>query len=196
MKFLKSFLPLLILTPYLLFAYMDLGTHGNTHPIKEESFKTQLSKQYNENFKKEVLEKEIEKAYSDSFLVKGTLSECSKSQQREHIPEIIISEDIVMPHTGKILFKKGQHYNILSENNINFGKYIILIDANDKAQVELATTYKNYADILVVNGNVKELLDVGINAMIARNNIEVKMLDVKCLPSVYTQQEDKFIVNE
>jgi len=192
----KTILILLLSFPYILFGYMDLGTHGNTHQIIEESFKTQLKKQYDENFKKEVLEKEIDNAFKDSFIIKGALKKCSKSQQREYVPEIVISEDIIMPYNGEILFKKGQHYNILSENSINFQKYIILIDADDQTQIKLAKTYKNYADILVVNGNIKELLDIGINAMIARDKIEVRMLNVQCIPSVYTQQENKFIVNE
>lgn len=178
------------------FAYTDLGIYGNTHIIKEKSFDILIQEKYKENIIKENLLNEINKAYEKSFSITSSLRTCNESLQREYIPELILSEDISLPYSNEILFKKGYKYNILKENNIFFNKYLIFIDASDDVQVKLAKKYNKYADIFIVNGNSKELLLEGYNVYKAREKIEIKMLDVKCVPTVLTQQESIFLINE
>jgi len=188
---------LLLLSSIVLMAeYVDLGTYGNTHEIIEKDFKEQLQEQHEKNFKKDKLEEEIQEAYKRSFFVQGSLKTCKSSVQREFTPTIKIIEDIKVPYNDKVFYKKGYEYNILKENNIFFRKYLIFIDTNDDIQIELAKQYSSYADIFVANGDIKKLLDIGIDAKIARDSIEVNMLNVECLPSVYTQQDYKFLINE
>lgn len=193
----KKYLILFFIIPFsLLKGYEDLGVYGNTHKIKEDSFKLQLHSNYKENFKKDIFLEELKKKYRASFYIKNDLEPCAESTQREFIPEVILEDDISMPYTNEIIYKKGIAYNILKENNIFLNKYLIFIDANDKNQVSLAKAYSKYADIFIVNGDIKPILDDGIKAFVAREKLEAKAFDVKCLPSIYTQQEDSFIVNE
>jgi hypothetical protein len=179
-----------------LFAYTDLGIYGNTHLIKEKSFDILLQEKYKENVIKDNLLNEITKAYEKSFSITSSLGTCNESLQREYIPNLTLSEDIILPYSNEVLFKKGYIYNILKENNIFFNKYLIFIDASDEVQVKLAKKYYKYADIFIVNGNTKELLLDGYNVYKAREKIEIKMLDIKCVPTVLTQQENIFLVNE
>lgn len=192
----KNIFLLVILINSILFAYKDLGTYGNTHLINEKSFDVLLEERYNEKVKKEKILEEINNAYEKSFTINSSLRNCEETKQREYIPELIISEDIKLPYSDEILFKKGYKYNILTENNIFFNKYLIFIDSNDKTQVNLARTYRKYSNIYVVNGDIKKLLKDNLNVFQAREKIEVKMLDVKCTPTILTQQNDKFIINE
>lgn len=188
---------LLILTiNSFLFSYEDLGTYGNTHLIKEKSFDVLLEERYKEKVIKEKILEEINTAYEKSFTITSSLKNCKETLQREYVPELIISEDINLPYSSEILFKKGYKYNILTENNIFFNKYLIFIDTNDKTQVNLAKTYKKYSNIYVVNGDIKKLLEDKLNVFQAREKIEIKMLDVHCTPTILTQQNDKFIINE
>ena len=99
-------------------------------------------------------------------------------------------------YDNKILFKKGDKYNILKENNIAFRKYILFIDADDDLQLRLAVQLKNRADIYVAKGDITNLKQYGINAKISRENVESKALNLKCVPSIYAQQNNKFIINE
>lgn len=191
----KQFLVSIVITTTLL-GYTDLGTYGNTKLIKEKSFDLLIQEKYQDLIIKKKLEKEIKIAYDNSFNITSSLRTCDKSVQYDYIPTIILSEDIKIPYNQKILFKKGYSYNILKENNIFFNKYLIFIDANDDIQIKLAKKYKKYADIFVVKGNIKKLLEQDINAKLARERIEIKMLKIKCLPTILTQQEYKFIINE
>lgn len=176
--------------------YVNLGVRGNTHEIREVPFDIQIREQYTKEFKKEETIRAFEKAYTNSLIVNGNIPTCELSTQKEFTPVFTLDEDIKMPYSGEILYKAGMTYNVLKEQQIFFNKYIIVIDATDDTQVKLAKEYAEYADIMITNGDVGIFLNQGINAFVLRDKLEGRALNLECVPSIYTQQQDKFIINQ
>jgi hypothetical protein len=79
---------------------------------------------------------------------------------------------------------------------------IIFIDANDELQVELAKIYKENLKekirVLVAKGDYLKLSkdELFTNSKIARESFELKAFNVQCLPSIYTQKNYSFFIQE
>ncbi len=187
--------PLFIFAYTSIFAYEDLGKYGTTFEIKEESLMSIIERRYADINKTKIVD-DLKKSYKDSFIVKSNIPTCKKSKKRIYVPELTLTQDIVIPYTNEKLFSKGYKYNILKENNMFFGKYILFVDASDDLQVRLAQQLSNQAFILVVKGDLGKLLDLGVNAQVAREKMESKSFDLQCTPSLYTQQDNQFLINE
>lgn len=191
-------LPLLFITS--IFAYTDLGTYGKTFEIKEKNFKIQLKEQY-EKVDKVELENKLKNSYKDSFIIKSSFENCTMTKVREYEPIIKLDNNVKIPFTGEDAAKAGE-YNILKEKNIFLPYNIMFIDADDELQVELAKVYKmqlrNKIRILVAKGDYAKLTREPLfeYAKVARETNEAKAFNLKCLPSIYTQKENKFIINE
>lgn len=183
-----------------MYAYTDLGTYGETYEIKEENFKTQLSNQYDKVDKKK-LNEQVLNSYKDSFKIKSSFNTCTVTTKREFEPIVKLEQDVTIPFTDENAAKKGEH-NILKERNIFFPYNILFIDADDELQVELARYYKaqlqNQIRILVAKGNFSKFSKEPLfkYAKVAREGNEAKAFGLKCLPSLYTQKDFKFIINE
>lgn len=170
-------------------AYDDLGTYGKLYEIKEQNLMAFLEKKSNET-DKEALKNTINKKYEETFIVASDIQHCKESRQRIFEPVTIVQEDIIVPHTDVLLYKKGYRYNILRENNVNLGRYLVFIDADDKNQVNFARYLQNRADIIVINGDFKNLIAENIEVKIGRDNIENKAFELNCVPSVYAQDNN------
>jgi hypothetical protein len=175
--------------------YVDLGIRGQMHEIKEKSFLTLLNEKAQAFNYKEWKKKTLE-AIDKSLIIKSEIGNCKKNNQWIFDPTITIEEDIKMPYFNKILYKKGDRYNPLIENNINFRRYIFFINADDEKQLALAYKYSNAAQIITVKGNLLNLKKYSIPAAIYREKIEGKAFKINCLPTVYTQDGSTFKVNE
>ena len=75
-----------------------------------------------------------------------------------------------------------------------FRSYLLFIDADDKNQVTFAKYLQNRADIIVVNGNFKNLIKENMEVKIGRDNIENKAFELHCVPSVYAQDNNHNMV--
>lgn len=173
----------------------EFGTFGQLYKATEENLIAMLESEYKKVDKKKLLEN-TKKAYNKSFIIQSNLKTCTKTQVREFEPIIKIEKDIKVPIANVVIQKKHDNNNILKENNLYFPYYVVFIDADDKNQIELAKYLQNRALILVAKGNIKNLLLQDMEAKVARENIELAALKVECLPSVYTQKDFKFIINE
>lgn len=185
----------LVLANTLSSEYIDLGIRGKQYEIKEKSFKDEITIRL-----KEVdygyWEKEMISKIDESLIVESDLKSCKKNNNWIYDPTKIIEQDIVIPYLNKVAYKKGYKYNPLKENNIQFQKYMFFIDADDMAQLVLAKKYNNVADIFVVKGDIKKLKDFNLEGMIFRKEIEGKSFKINCLPTIYTQDNLLFKVNE
>lgn len=191
-----SFLIFMILTSNLLNAeYIDLGVRGKQYEIKEKSFKDEIAGRL-KDFDYSYWQKEMVSQIDKSMIVESDLEGCKKNTQWTYDPTKTIEADIVLPYFNKVAYKKGYKYNPLKENNIQFKKYMFFINADDMMQVILASKYENQADIFVVKGDIKKLKDKNLQGMIFRKEIEGKSFKINCLPSVYTQDNNVFKVNE
>jgi hypothetical protein len=114
-------------------------------------------------------------------------------------PLEILKEDVVMPYSNEVVRKAGK-YNILEERKIFIPKYIFIINTEDEIQLELASTYyfgnPGLVEIYVANGNLSKLLDLGIENIYKMEDFVQKAYDIKCLPSIVTQQDFNFIITE
>jgi hypothetical protein len=68
--------------------------------------------------------------------------------------------------------------------------------ADDAHQLMLAVKYSKQADIFVVKGDMQNIFDYGIEAYAFREKIEGKAFNINCLPTVFTQKDYTFVVNE
>ena len=182
--------------PLSMYAYEDLGYYGEQYEIEEIGLMTIINERYRNIDKKEFKES-FKTAYEKSMIVKSSFNSCQKDNTREYDPTIILDEDINIPfYADKTLYKKGYKYNILKENNLAFMKYIIFINADDDLQLQLAAQLQNRADIYVAKGDISKLKKYNISGKISRENVESKAFKLHCLPSIYAQQNNKFIVKE
>lgn len=175
--------------------YIDLGVRGPQYEIKEKSFKEEVAAKLKE-FDFTLWEKKIADGLDESLKLTSSIEECKETKKWTFDPTMTIENDIVIPYFNKVVYKKGYKYNPLKENNIKFNKYMFFIDADNLQHILLAKRYESVADVFVVKGNVANLKDYNIPAMVYREKIEGKSFTINCLPTVYTQDTDKFIVNE
>ncbi len=191
-----SFLVSIFLASNLLNAeYIDLGVRGKQYEIKEKSFKDEIAGRL-KDFDYSYWQKEMVSQIDKSMIVESDLEGCKKNTQWTYDPTKTIESDIVLPYFNKVAYKKGNKYNPLKENNIQFKKYMFFINADDMMQVILASKYENQADVFVVKGDIKKLKDKNLEGMIFRKEIEGKSFKINCLPTVYTQDNNVFKVNE
>ena len=80
--------------------------------------------------------------------------------------------------------------------NIKFKTHQIFINADDVHQLMLGVKYSKQADIFVVKGDMQNIFDYGIEAYAFREKIEGKAFNINCLPTVFTQKDYTFVVNE
>lgn len=186
-----SLLLFLILTN--LYCYEDLGIYGLTYDIKEKSLIDEIEQRYEKN--KNEIEKNIKKKYLSSFITRSPIPNCKKSEQRYYTPIKVLSKDVIMPISNKVIHKKGE-FNILKENSIFFNKRLLFINADDPIQIALAKELKYGADIYVVNGDIHKLLVQGINANLVKSIFELQNFNLQCTPSIYTQQDYQFVINQ
>jgi hypothetical protein len=181
-------------------AYEDLGVYGEMYEIKEKDFR-QLLKEKWEKTDKEEIKSKLQKSVFDSLTITSSIPTCSSSQQREFNPTIELKADLIMPYTDNVIKEKGT-YNILKELNINFPYSVIFINADDELQVELAQFYKeqlgNKIQVMLVQGDFLKFTQNTIfkDSMVARQNVEAKAFNLQCVPSIYTQQNEFFMIQE
>lgn len=175
--------------------YVDLGVRGTLYEIKEKSFKDDITMRIKQ-IDYAYWEKQMLESAEKSMQIMSNKENCIENKNYKYDPSFVIDQDIVIPYTKKILFKKGYKYNPLKENKIQFKKYQIFIDADDSVQKMLAVKYSNMADVFVVKGNVKNLLEDNIQAYIYREEAEGKAFKVSCLPTIFAQDNFLFNVSE
>lgn len=178
-----------------LFALEDLGLHGKVEPIEGKSLMDVINENY-EKVDKDELKKEVLDARAKSFKVENGLPTCEKTTQREYEPIITIDRDIEVPYMNATLFKKGYKYNILKEQNITFPYYLAFINIEDQVQISLANQLKDSSYLMIAQGDIGPYIEDGQDIKIARKEFEIKSFNIKCLPSIVTQKDFKFIINE
>lgn len=183
---------LLFVLSLLAYGVENLGTYGKTYEIIEPDMYKEIMQRA-----KEINASKIKKSFYsslDRYLVPiYDVPICLKNRQRRYTPFLTIPVDIY-DKDGKLLYKAGSTINPL-EKGVSFYSYILFIDANDPIQRALAKMLRAKATIVVVKGDMKKLLSKGIYVYRADKNL-IEGFDVECLPSVYTQKEDKFYINE
>ena len=175
--------------------FVDFGIRGHLYDIKEKSFKEEIETRLKE-IDYSYWEKELIDSAKKSLIIESTKTNCMENKNYIHNPSFEITEDVVIPYLNKTLFKKGYIYNPLKENNIKFKTHQIFIFLFDVHQLMLAVKYSKQADIFVVKGDMQNIFDYGIEAYAFREKIEGKAFNINCLPTVFTQKDYTFVVNE
>jgi len=170
------------------FAYIDLGTYGQTYEISEPDILAQIKKAYKDFNKTKIIE-DYKEAYKRYMKVDFNLPMCKANTNTLFDPTITLTHDIYMPKYN-IYIKKGQKFNPLKYASLN--KYLMFIDATNKAQIALAKKYKDKAFIIVVKGDLDKVMkEIGIRVYKA-DKILLKAFKVKCLPTIFIQRGDKY----
>lgn len=178
-----------------LVALEDLGTYDGTKTIEGKSFSDEINERIKSLDVKKIEEQMIKEKKSSYNLGKN-LPECSETVSREYVPEITFSEELVIPYSREILFKKGEKVNILKHLNINFPYYLVFADADSLIQKKLVNALSQKSMIMFVNGDISDYIEKDQQIFIARKELEVKSFNIRCLPSIVAQNGEKFVVNE
>jgi len=175
-----------------------LGTHGRLHKIKEAHFKEFILKQKPSVTKKELIDiaKESKK---NALKIKGTLPVCKTNKQRVYIPTYKIEKDIKMPYSEDLLKKAGE-YNILEDSKIFISKYLFIVNTDIPEQILLVDTYleksQSRMEVYVENGDMKKLIEKGLDSPLKANKEMLKSFGIQCTPSIVTQQGNKLMISE
>ncbi|WP_418181229.1 hypothetical protein ACNSOL_12030 (plasmid) [Aliarcobacter lanthieri] len=175
--------------------YIDFGIRGQLYEIQEKSFKEDIAERL-QNIDYAYWEKELLNSANESLIISSNIPNCEEDKNYIYDPTFEIDEDITIPYINKTIYKKGYKYNPLKENNIQFKKYQIFINADDVYQFNLVLKYADIADIFVVKGDYKNLLDYEIEGYVFRDEIEGKSFKINCLPTIFAQNKDVFNVKE
>ena len=172
---------------------IDLGVHGNTTNLKD-GFDKEIENRYKKVDKKKLLKDAIS-SIKRSLYIKSDMPECKETKQREFYPTIILKQDVVIPIANKRLFKKGDKVNLLEIQNISFPFHMLFIDYDNSVHISLSNALNRNTQILIVRGDISEYA-MKNDIRVARKEYELKSFDIKCLPSLVTQSNNKFIINE
>ena len=169
-----------------LHAFVDLGLWGTQYDIKENfEFKEPSTPIVNDNT--------VQQAYKKALKSNQQLPECIKSHDRKMNPTVVLDHDINMPKYN-LFIKKGTSFNYLDIKKLE--RYMIMIDGSNPQHVEFAQYYKAVADIIIYNGNTEVFQDWSDGHIYIADESFQKAFQVKCLPSVYTQETNQFLIRE
>ncbi|AXH16396.1 hypothetical protein CP985_03360 [Malaciobacter mytili LMG 24559] len=178
-----------------LYSFEDLGIIGEVEPIEGKTLMDVLTEKYNK-LDKLKLEKDLLNARKESLKLKSNLPTCKETKVREFTPLITLKEDIVVPIENRVLYTKGT-YNILDTFSIIFPYHILFIDYDDEIQRLLPNAFGNTSILtLIAKGDINKLVEETDNVQIAREDFEIKSFNIQCLPTIVTQRDNKFIINE
>lgn len=169
-----------------LYAYHDMGVWGTQYGIVE-------SIEFKEPSKPILEDAQIEKSFQEALISRQTLPECVKTVDRHFDPTVVLEHDIDMPKYN-IHIKKGTKFNYLQHKKMQ--RYMIMIDGGNGLHVEFAKHYLPVSDVVIYNGStevISEWLDGHI--YIADESFQ-KAFKVKCLPSVFIQENETFLIRE
>lgn len=176
----------LLLIAINLFAYTDLGRWGQLYPINERI-------QWKDKNSSILTQAKIEKAINRAATSKESLPSCTKSINRYWDPTVTLKKDIIMPKY-KIFIKKGTKFNPLEHGTMH--RYMFLVNAEDKNQTALAEHYKFSSDIIVFNGSINKVKYSPYAHIYIATKPFVNTFKPRCLPSIYIQQNKKFLIKE
>ena len=178
-----------------LYAIVDLGVHGNLYDIDEENIMSVIQNRSNELNQSKIVD-DATTAIQEYLVVDSLLNGCVKSTTREYIPKVVLKKDIVEPISGKVLYKNGTTIYPLKELPMPFSNYQLFINADNPLHIQLANYYKNSSNIMVAKGDSKNLLSIGVAPQIARERFEIEAFNIKCLPTIVMQKDDRLVIKE
>lgn len=175
--------------------YIDLGIYGDMNVIKEKDLMHEI-REKSKSITKEKMTEAMQKSIEKYFKVKSNLSLCLKTQDRYLDPTVVLDNDIDLSNFG-VFIPKGTTINPLSE--ALYPGYIIFIDAEDPLQIALASQFNRAASgssiVIVANGDMAKARI--ITEQVYKYDAAVqRTFKPECLPSIYVQQEDKFLIRE
>lgn len=191
----KKILFSLVAIVSLSFSIEDLGTYGKTELVEGKSFSDEINERI-EKLDIDVIKKELDEKQKASYNLGNNLPTCLETKTREFEPSFVFKEDLLMPYNKQVLYSKDQKVNILKQLDIVFPYYLLFADADDKIQRELAYALNGKAMIMFANGNIGPFIEKKEQIYVARKEFEIKSFDIACVPSIVTQNGNKFIINE
>ena len=180
-----------------LFALEDLGAYGKAYEISEPDFFEIL---HDPSVQKRVVDaaKRVDGSIRENLRGHGSTGACLATATRHYEPVYVLDKDIVLPN-GKVLYKKGYRFNILEKMGASggrFGHAIMFVDADSPVQRAFVRKYAGEkTDVIVVRGDGETLRKEGYRIMVANDTI-AKRFDLRCLPSYYIQDGNRFEIRE
>lgn len=180
-----------ILASYLL-AYVDLGIHGNMVEPIEPDFMLEMQKKA-KDLNRTLLQEQAKKSLNEAMQVKSDIPSCDKNRTYTKTPAYTVEQDIYLP-TGQLLYPKGYRFGVLSK--IQFPSKIVIINADDPKQIDLAREHKD-GIFLVAKGDIRTLQNaLKIDSVFKLDEAGNKSFEVMCLPTIFEQKNETFLVNE
>ena len=169
-----------------LFAYVDLGVWGAQYNL-EKPF------EFQEPTSPILSDEKIKQSLHNAFKVHIELPDCNTTKDREFDPTVTLDHDIKMPKFN-IDVKKGSKFNYLTVKRME--RYLIMIDGSDPLQVEFARYYLSKSDVVLYKGSVETFQEWADGHIYVADESFQKAFKTQCLPSVYIQKDNTFIVRE
>ena len=142
---------------------VDLGKHGHTFEIKEESFLEFIQKRLIEASKdgtllkvQDMLKKRAVKSIKNPKPV-GDFELTSEDYSYFYDPTLELTTDI-KDHKGNILYKSGTRINPLRAEFMNFNRPLLFFDARDGKQLAMALRSYAHCDWILTGGSPINLM--------------------------------------
>jgi len=185
MKKILIIAPILLLVSNL-YSFTDLGKWGQMYEINEHI----KWKDHNNSI---ITKARIKDAIKNAMTSKEKLPTCSKNSTWTFDPTVTLKKTISIPKYN-IHIPAGSKFNPLDYGTET--KYMVLINGKDSNQTKLADFYKNRSLIIVYNASTSVITPTPYSEIYIGTKAFTKTFKPKCLPSIYTQRNKKFIVQE
>lgn len=178
-----------------LIALDDLGIQGTVYPVLEESYMIEIE----ENSKKIDWKDQIstfKKNVREAFKAKGDLPKCVATSERFFIKMNTLKYPITGA-SGEVLFPAGYKYNVLelmAKHGLVDPKGMLFVDIDDGLHEEYAKILKDSSTPYAVDGDIEKAAERGFQ--IEKGDSLIKDLDIKCTPSLYIQEKDRYRIME
>lgn len=175
--------------------FKDLGLHGNLYEIKEKNL-LDIIREESKKITPERMKEALAESIEEHFTVSSELSSCLVTKDRMMNPSVVLDWDIDLSEYG-VFIPKGTMFNPLRE--ALYPGYILFIDASNKDHIFLAQQLQKQTHgamiTVVAKGNMMDAR--AISEEIYKHDRAVQnALKPNCLPSVYVQQGEEFLVRE
>lgn len=185
MKKILLIAPILLLVSNL-YSFTDLGKWGQMYEVSEHID----WKDHNNSI---ITKTKIRAAIKAGMTSKVTLPTCTKNSTWTFDPTVTLKKSITIKKYN-IHIPAGTKFNPLDYGTES--KYMVLINGEDSNQTALADFYKNKAITIVYNADINVITPTPSSEIYIGTKAFTKTFKPKCLPSIYTQKNKKFIVKE
>jgi conjugal transfer pilus assembly protein TraW len=183
----------------------DLGVHGSTVEITERSLLKVIEEKLVRATKSGQLasiQKDIQQKVSDKAQNPARVRGVQKTTtpRRYHFDPTLTVDHDIKDHEGKLIHPKGTCINPLE--TLSWGKPLVFLDGEDKAQVKWALTHYPKAKFVLMGGKPLELSSTHsvtthrVRFYFDQGGALIKKFKLQQVPAVVSQNGKRLLIEE